>query len=406
MLEIRRPACFRFVSPVLVPAVLALGSVAAHAQTLASGLVNSVAASGLNTPTSMAFAPDGRLFVLEQSGTIRIVQNDTLLSTPFASFNVDSQGERGLIGIAFDPNFATNNFLYLYKTVPASPTNANPYNEIVRVMADGNTIMPGSETPIFRLPDLSSATNHNGGSLNFLPDGTLMVGVGENAQPLNSLDTTTTLGKILRVNSDGSIPTDNPFYNTLTGDNRAIWALGLRNPYTTAVQPGTGLFYINDVGQNTYEEINLGIAGANCGWPFTEGPMGAPNGTLPIYYYQHGFDNPFEGDAITGGAFYNPTNPTLASDYIGQYFFSDYTAGWIDMYDPLTGSVANIGTGLGSPVDLDVSNSNGSLYYLSIGDGTVHRISATAVAPEPSSAAFALLAASGLFLQHRRRRNN
>src|SRR5205823_6118401 len=118
---------------------------------------------------------------------------------------------------------------------------------------------------------LSAATNHNGGATHFGPDGKLWIAVGENANGANSQTLTNLLGKMLRINSDGTIPTDNPFYNTATGQNRAIWALGLRNPYTFTFQPGTGRMHINDVGQNTWEEIDVGVAGANYGWPSTEG---------------------------------------------------------------------------------------------------------------------------------------
>src|SRR5437867_3801615 len=107
------------------------------------------------------------------------------------------------------------------------------------------------------------------------------------------------LGKMLRINADGTIPTDNPFFNSTTGNNRAIWALGLRNPFTFAFQPVTGRMFINDVGQNVWEEIDDGIAGANYGWPTTEGPTTDPRFKTPLYAYQHTGG----ACAITGGAF-------------------------------------------------------------------------------------------------------
>ena len=140
------------------------------------------------------------------------------------------------------------------------------------------------------LNDLSSATNHNGGGIHFGGDGKLYVGVGENANGANSQTLDNLLGKVLRINSDGSIPTDNPFFGTATGENRLIWALGLRNPFTFAFQPGTGRLFINDVGQSTWEEINDGVAGANYGWPNEEGPTSPPDPTYtdPIFFYAHG----------------------------------------------------------------------------------------------------------------------
>jgi hypothetical protein len=130
----------------------------------------------------------------------------------------------------------------------------------------------------------------------------LYIAVGENATPSNAQTKTNLLGKILRVSPTGAIPTDNPFYSSASGKNRAIWALGLRNPFTFAVQPGTGRIFINDVGQNTTEEVDEGVAGANYGWPTTEGPTTDPRFDSPVYSYPHGSEC-----AITGGAFYNPS---------------------------------------------------------------------------------------------------
>ena len=131
---------------------------------------------------------------------------------------------------------------------------------------------PAARSDILDLNNLSSATNHNGGAIHFGPDGKLYIAVGENANGANSQSLNTLLGKMLRINPDGSIPTDNPYYYQTTGINRAIWAIGLRNPFTFAFQPGTGMMYIDDVGENTWEEIDQGVAGSNYGWPATEGP--------------------------------------------------------------------------------------------------------------------------------------
>jgi glucose/arabinose dehydrogenase len=135
---------------------------------------------------------------------------------------------------------------------------------------------------------MSTATNHNGGAMNYGPDGKLYIAVGENANGANAQSFANLLGKMLRINADGSIPADNPFYLTATGNNRAIWALGLRNPFTFAFQPGTGRMFINDVGQNMWEEIDDGIAGSNYGWPAAEGPTGNSSYRSPIYWYGHG----------------------------------------------------------------------------------------------------------------------
>ena len=134
---------------------------------------------------------------------------------------------------------------------------------ISRFTASGDVALAGSEVILMDLPNLSTATNHNGGAIHFGPDGTLFVAVGDNANGTNSQTLTTRLGKVLRITSTGGIPTDNPFFNQATGDNRSIWALGVRNPFTFSFQESTQRMFINDVGENTGEEINDGIAGSN-----------------------------------------------------------------------------------------------------------------------------------------------
>jgi glucose/arabinose dehydrogenase len=324
----------------------------------------------------MQFAPDGRLFVAEQGGRLRVVKNGVLLATPFVSLTVSSVGERGLLGIAFDPAFTTNHFVYLYYT---SPTPA-VHNRVSRFTANGDVAVAGSEVAIFDLDNLSTATNHNGGALAFGPDGKLYVAVGENANSANAQSMTTVLGKILRLNRDGTIPTDNPFYLTTTGRNRAIWALGLRNPFTFAFNPVGTQLYINDVGQNAWEEINDGIAGANYGWPLTEGPTTDSRFVTPIYAYDH-TGGPC---AITGGAFYAPMTTQFPTDYVRDYFFADYCGGWIRRLDPSSGVVTSFATGISAPVDLKVSAS-GSLYYLARGAGAVFRVDYGATAPTITS---------------------
>ena len=340
--------------------------------TVPAGFTDSTFVSGLSNPTAMAFAPDGRLFVAEQGGNLRVVQPTGALNpTPFLHVNTDSNGERGLIGVVLDPNFQANHFVYVYYTVPGGATS--PHNRVSRFTANGDVVAAGSEVPLVDLDPLSSATNHNGGSLHFGTDGKLYIGVGENANGANAQTLSNRLGKMLRINPDGSIPTDNPFYNTATGANRAIWALGLRNPYTFAVQEETGRIFINDVGQSTWEEIDDGMAGANYGWPSTEGAFTQsqhPNFTEPFYTYPHG------GNvlAITGGTFYPQQSPQFPAQYAGTYFFSDLGTGIIYSINPTTKAVSNFASGIGAPVDLDVG-SDGSLYYLSH-NGTVGRIQA------------------------------
>jgi len=188
------------------------------AATVPSGFLDEVFASGLTNPTAMEFAPDGRLFVTQQGGQLRVIKNGALLSTPFLTVPVNSSGERGLLGVTFDPAFATNNFVYVYYTA----TTPAIHNRISRFTANGDVAVSGSELQLVNLENLSSATNHNGGAIHFGPDGKLYAAVGENANSANSQTLANRLGKMLRVNADGSIPTDNPFFTGATGINRAI----------------------------------------------------------------------------------------------------------------------------------------------------------------------------------------
>ena len=362
---------------VLLLVVLARG--AEGATVGSSGFNDSTYVSGLSNPTAMAWAPDGRLFVCTQGGALRVIKNGTLNSTPFASLSVDANGERGLLGIAFDPNFASNRWVYVQYTA-TSPTI---HNRISRFTADSANpdVAAGGEFVLFDYDDLSGATNHNGGALHFGPDGKLYSGHGENANGDNAQTLGNCLGKILRLNSDGTIPGDNPFFSQASGKNRAIYALGLRNPFAFAFQAGTGLLYINDVGQSAWEEIDQGGAGRNYGWPNTEGngTFAASIGTYsnPVHVYDHNGNC-----AITGGCFYNPGTTTFPSAYVGKYFFADYCGGWIKYIDP-----ANPGAGstsfasnVSSAVDLQVGP-DGALYYLARGNGTVGRIQYAADTP-------------------------
>lgn len=325
--------------------------------------------SGISNPTTMDFAPDGRLFVCQQNGNLRIIKDDILLTTPFLTVTVSSAGERGLIGLTFDPNFAVNRFIYVYYTA-TSPTI---HNRISRFTANGDVAVPGSERILVDLPATTN-TNHNGGALHFGPDGKLYIAVGEDGVPSRAQDLANPFGKILRINADGTIPTDNPFFNSTTGISRAIWAYGLRNPFTFGFQPGSGRMFINDVGQNTWEEINDGIVGSNYGWPTTEGATTNPLFRSPIYAYPHGVGT-FSGCSIIGSTFYNPTTVRFPQQYVGSYFFADYCSGWINRLDPLNGNqVTNFHTGFSSAVDVRTAN-DGRLYVLTRGNGgAVYRI--------------------------------
>jgi glucose/arabinose dehydrogenase len=346
-----------------------------------STFTDSPFASGLTNPTDMEFAPDGRLFVAEQAGRVRIAKPDGTLTTFLdISTKVDSSGERGLQALTFDPDFSTNHYLYLHYTRKATST-APPHNRVVRVTAKGDKAVSGSEKLVFRLGNQTS-DHHMGGAIDFGKDGKLYISTGDNEVPNKAQQLTNLFGKMLRINKSGTIPTKNPFYPTTSGKNRAIWALGLRNPFKFAVRPGTGTIFINDVGQDAWEEIDEALPGANYGWgfptspPYYEGFIASPSLSLqnyenPVFFYGHDGDIDTTGCSITGGAFYDPTTATNSfASYQGEYFYTDFCSAWIRVFDPSNGTDSAFASGIVKPVDLEVGD-DGGLYYLYRGSSTV-----------------------------------
>src|SRR5262245_44858029 len=363
------------------------------------------AATSLNSPTAMEIAPDGQLWVLEQTGRVKLVRVDGTTHTAL-TLSVDANGERGLVGIAFEPGYdgagPNADRVFLYHTVPASPS----HNQITRYTVTG----AGTDTPTLGSPSVVRSlppnledgdTNHNGGAIHFGPDGKLYAAIGDHNYDTSpqsahvSQILTTPFGKMLRLNpdADGTNPSDNPFFSGSTTDWRgAIWAMGLRNPYTFAFD-ATGQLFINDVGEGTWEEINKGERGVNYGWagstsPLWEGfespPPSWANYRDPIMAYDHSNSLPSPaGVAITGGVFY-PANSSFGSEYAGKYFFSDYGADFIRVFDPSNpGSIATPDTSTsfasnvtgGQPVDLKL-DAQGRLFFLARGTGKVYRIEA------------------------------
>jgi glucose/arabinose dehydrogenase len=383
--------------------------------TLPAGFTEAMVATGLSSPTAMEFAPDGRLFVLEQTGDVELVRNDGTTWTAL-HLNVDSQGERGLLGIAFDLAFASNHFVYLYYTNPgagAAPWATGEHNQLSRfAVDDSDPTRPifQNEAPILDWNNLSAAMNHNGGAIHFGLDGMLYADAGDNVQTFTlggntyrvSQTLSDLLGKQLRIDVGAFnrglasrddttvghlIPTDNPFVGVATGINQLIYNLGLRNPFTFAVQPGTGIIYINDVGETTWEEIDQSVSGANYGWSggntdgFGQSPPGPGVYHDPLLAYNHVGGPAGGGEAIVGGTFYDPISPQFPASYIGTYFYSDLGAGWIRVFDPAhPGNASNPDTSSpfasgipGNVVDLKVDQA-GSLYYVAH-SGVVAKIS-------------------------------
>jgi putative heme-binding domain-containing protein len=324
--------------------------------TLPPGFQADVVASGFTAATALEVAPDGRIFVCEQTGSLRIITKGRLLAEPFVKLPVDATWERGLIGVTVAPDFPKTPHLFVCY-VAARPY---PHHVVSRFTAQGNVAEPGSEKILLEGDDQTKLggtvpAGHQGGAIHFGQDGKLYIAIGDQtagkpAQELNSL-----LGRLLRINPDGSIPDDNPFFARATGKYRATWALGLRNPFTFAVQPHTGRLFINDVGGKA-EEINEGIKGANYGWPTVEhGPTTDPRFRGPIHHYPTA--------CITGGAF-APADLGWPKEYRGQYFFGDFNHGRLAMIDPDRPEVArSFATGLRRPVDLRFAP-DGSLLVL------------------------------------------
>ena len=374
----------------LALAVLAAAAGAVEAQTVPSGFGTPAQVGGdIADGTAMAFAPDGRLFVCRQTGEVRVIKNGSLLATPFLTLAVNSDGERGLLGIAFDPEFDVNRFVYVFYTMTGGTTN-----RVARYVANGDIRDTGvAEDVLIDLPTntVSNPAYHNGGALHFGPDGKLYVGVGEGHESANAQSRTELFGKILRLNPDGSIPGDNPLsFQGIADANAAptaAWCAGLRNPFTFAFQPGTGRMFINDVGQDQWEEINEGGSGLNFGWAggTTDGVRNSASYTDSVYEYPHSGATP-SGNVITGGTFYNPSVAAYPASYVGMYFFADSGSGnFIYVLNPATRAVAAFATNANNPVDLDVGP-DGVLYYLARGGGFagpgVYRVPYTATATQ------------------------
>ena len=372
-------------------------------------------------PTAIAFTPDGRGVITTQTGTVRILTTDgTLLSTPALSLGarVCTNNERGLLGVAVDPSFATNRFIYLYWTFSkfgVCPTTAGPTSPVNRlaryVLRADNTIAPASETLL--LDNIPSPTGwHNAGDLEFGKDGFLYVTIGEGGQGANARNMALLSGKVLRITRAGGIPAGNPFTGTgsdpcgLDGRNadgricREIYASGLRNPFRMAHNPnapGVEVF-VNDVGANHYEEVNRLAPGADYGWNLREGPcvFGQPTNcgpppsglTNPIYSYPH---DDSMCNAITGGAFV--PNGVWSSTYWNDYLYADYTCGTIFRLEPngaggFTRSSLVTGLGRASAVHLQFGPFQGTqaLYYTVFGtQGQVRRLSFTSGNVEPTA---------------------
>ncbi|MFF3171412.1 PQQ-dependent sugar dehydrogenase [Streptomyces sp. NPDC057900] len=350
-------------------ASLALATASAAPQRSASVVLNEVARA--TSPSAGTAGPDGTVWIAERAGTVRVL-NDQGLGEPVLDISDETtiDGERGLLGIAFDPDFA---HFYI------SFTDLEGTSTVDEFAMAGGTIRPDTRRTV--LTQTQPYSNHNGGDIMFGPDGYLYIGLGDggsggdpdgNGQNLGTL-----LGKLLRIDPGGgdpyAIPADNPFVGDPTARGE-IWAYGLRNPWRFSFDAGTGDLLIGDVGQSDWEEIDWAPAsskgGENYGWSSMEGNHPFRGGTEPANHVPpvHEYDRSGLGCSVTGGYVYRGD---AIADLKGQYVFSDYCDGTIRTLRIENGEVTGEGDlGVqGGEVISFVEGGDGELYVLAIGGG-------------------------------------
>lgn len=396
-----------------------------------------VIGTGLSGPVGVAFLPDGRLLVIQQGNNtngsadddalVKLWANATL-STLLTMPEVNTGGERGLLGITIDPAFPSNPYIYLFYT------NNSPQNiHIARYTVAGDLNDPSSanltidaNTKVIILHDIpDDASNHNGGTLRFGPDGKLYVSLGDDADRCDAQDLMLLKGKILRIDVDGVTgtfdpatdrtlldPGDNPFSGDGNFDKRLIWAYGLRNPFRFSIDPVSGRIYVGDVGAGTKEEASEGSPPAaeggsdsadNFAWPYYEGThvpadpncgITPPPNHPPMFEYDHSGQGSL---SVMGGPVYrgNPYPNNISGDvsfplsYEGVYFASEYYVGFLRArrWDPGTSTWIQIAGGVtaddfatglsGGSSDWTVGP-DGALYYVSQFTDSVLKIAYTA----------------------------
>jgi glucose/arabinose dehydrogenase len=415
------------VVPLLGLLVTLLGTAPGGAQTFSEPKfgVETVATLPPFTPVGIAWAPDGRMFLWTMQGVVRVVKNGQLLATPFVDISnrVNSAGDRGLLGLAFHPNFAENGWVYLlysYEHAGNPNSTAARTSRLTRVTADPNNpdvALPNSEVVLLGTLGVPPCSNYGAGAdcipadwdshvigtLRFASDGTLFVSNGDSASynapdalALRVLDLNSYAGKILRVNDDGTAPRGNPFDDGTNSIRSKVWSYGLRNPYRFTLHPVTDEPYIADVGWNSFEEFNSG-RGANFGWPCYEGAGPQPQYqsafaecrnlpasavTPPLYTYGRS-----EGATAIAGPFY--TGNRYPAVYAGSWFVADYTSGWIRrmVFDAAgnPAGVVNFGAGFAGLVSLE-QGPDGLLYYVDFPTGRIRRIIYSAPVARASAA--------------------
>lgn len=316
-------------------------------------------------PTSVRVAPDGRIFVFDLFGSIKIFKtNIGFNATNFGSVSVDATGDRGLLGAAFDRDFASNPYVYVHYVGTDDKVRIGRFN------ASGDV---GTNFTVLYTAPVASGFQHAGGGITMGPDNKIYFGIGDSGTPTNSQDLTKIHGKIHRINRDGTVPA-NP-YGGQAGVADTMYDYGVRNPFRLQTDPQTGTIYLGDVGFNNWEEINIIQPGKNYGWATQEGPCtSACPYENPIYWYPHQFGTNNTNDAsIVAGPVYRGN--AYPASYKGKMFVSDYVQGFLRLIDPTAASNSHttFSTANGTVIDMDVGP-DGKLYFITINSPTLYRL--------------------------------
>ena len=317
--------------------------------------------SGLDFPVGLSLAPDGRLFFNERlTGKVRIITPQwQLVPTPFCQITIATSGEQGLLGLALDPDFRNNRFVYVYYSA-ASPLR----NRIVRYTDANGTCT--QEAVI--LDNLPASTNHNGGIIQFGPDGKLYVTIGDAENRANAQNVTSLAGKILRLNPDGSAPSDNPFFSNPNANAKLVFSLGHRNSYGFTFHPHTTHLWESENGPEDNDEINRTVAGGNYGWPTVSGLAGNPNFRDPILAYTPTI-------APTGIIAIPENSSTYPAAYRSNLLFADFNEGKVRRVVLSGADLTQLGTS-----SIAYNGGNGGLLSLVLGaDGFVYVSNSTAI---------------------------
>ena len=344
-------------------ACLALLSPRAFGSIYPPGYAESIAVDTIPFPITLDWDPAGGMWVGSQTGQVWVWRGGVLKQA--ATLAVGTGDELGITGLTVDPGFATNGFVWIYYSTPPPVRQ-----RVSRFVATNDTL--GGEVVMVEFP--VDNTFHHAGCIRFGPDGTLYVASGDDGEySVTAQNPFDLRGKILHINPDGTGASDNPYLDGAAGDPR-VWVLGLRHPWKFALQPVTGNVFIPDVGEGAWEEIDIGLAGANYGWAAVEGPSppGQAGFVYPIYWYPH--TNP-AGNSIIGGAFAEAGD--LSPDVAGNFFFGDEAANELHrlVLDATNQPIfeETWATNLLGPVEVRFGP-DGALYFASWQSGTVRRV--------------------------------